>query len=703
MKNPTALRHVNQVGTLDTSQAVAMGMDADGMVILMGMLSNMYSDGNLAVVREYSCNALDSHVQAKQTRPVEISLPTPLNPQFKVQDYGVGLSYDEIMKTYAQYGASTKRDSNEQIGAFGIGAKSAFTVGNAFTVTGVKDGEKTIALFELNSIGAPTVNILYRGATDEPNGVLVDVGVENVNAIRLASTKLFKCWKPGTVLVDGDPVPSIYENTIDMGDDIHLQTQDVAWNEHFKIIMGGVPYPIPQPLWNEINSRSRAFADSISGSKVGFIIEVPIGSVDITPSREELRVTTKTKQTFSDKLADAEVKLSRWISDQLKSAKTKWEAAQTTQDLRVQLGMALAPSNLTWKGQDIGPEHVVVPDATTFTIHRIWNDETEPHRMHRIKRGEDTVLHIDLRNQNWKNILFVTDVPEDKVNTVRLYAKHTLLAERAKGNNMYHHVVALPKSLTEVYWFSVGKGAESGLPYVTFKDYWEEGKKLRKAAPKGRGSKTAYYTFIAGNVNWKKLTAADVADLDMKTVYWVNFSSRDRTVDALEKDAIIVGLSGQQSFEVLERNLPGIKSWRDEVKRQAKAKIAKFTKQDLDLFRIEVEAGDTTGLGAVKFIEEQRSKITNRDVIKFADAFRKRVNQKLSNTDLGRLAQMRRLYNQAGEQAPEYTHTADTWLMDNLPLLAPALDYSYGFTHSLNDQFHPALVDYINNAKVNPV
>jgi len=48
---------------------------------------------------------------------------------------------------YARYGASTKRGTNDQVGAFGLGCKSAFTLGQQFVVTAVKDGQRTVALF----------------------------------------------------------------------------------------------------------------------------------------------------------------------------------------------------------------------------------------------------------------------------------------------------------------------------------------------------------------------------------------------------------------------------------------------------------------------------------------------------------------------------------------------------------------------------
>jgi HSP90 family molecular chaperone len=154
-----------------------MGIDEEGMATVLSILSNMYSDSSLAVVREYSCNALDSQITAGNPEPILITAPTALNPMFTVQDFGLGLSHDEMLNVYAKYGASTKRGTNDQIGSFGIGAKSAFTIGTQFTVTAVKDGMKTVALFALNDEGAPTVNILVSDKTDEPNGVKVEIGV----------------------------------------------------------------------------------------------------------------------------------------------------------------------------------------------------------------------------------------------------------------------------------------------------------------------------------------------------------------------------------------------------------------------------------------------------------------------------------------------------------------------------------------------
>ena len=169
----------------------------------MSILTNLYANAPLAVLREYATNARDSHVAAGSDRPIEVDLPTDLNPSLVVRDFGVGLSEQEIINVYARYGASTKRDTDDQVGAFGLGCKSAFTLGQQFVVTAVKDGRRTVALFALGADGAGGVTILNRADTAEPNGVLISIGVPDAAQMRRAATGFFNTWRPGTVHVDG--------------------------------------------------------------------------------------------------------------------------------------------------------------------------------------------------------------------------------------------------------------------------------------------------------------------------------------------------------------------------------------------------------------------------------------------------------------------------------------------------------------------
>lgn len=142
------------------------------------MISN-YNFPELATFREWVSNAHDSHVASGQTRPVEVVLPSQLQPTFSVQDYGIGMSADDVKKVYLDFGSSTKRDDNTGIGGFGIGGKSALAIASQYTMSAVKDGLKNIFIFERSPAGGVGFKRVIEDApTDEPNSVLVQVSVD---------------------------------------------------------------------------------------------------------------------------------------------------------------------------------------------------------------------------------------------------------------------------------------------------------------------------------------------------------------------------------------------------------------------------------------------------------------------------------------------------------------------------------------------
>ena len=75
--------------------------------------NSLYSDKAGAIIREYSTNAYDAHVQAGiEETPITINCPTRFNPLLSIRDYGFGLSEDDIFNVFASYGESTKRNTN---------------------------------------------------------------------------------------------------------------------------------------------------------------------------------------------------------------------------------------------------------------------------------------------------------------------------------------------------------------------------------------------------------------------------------------------------------------------------------------------------------------------------------------------------------------------------------------------------------------
>jgi hypothetical protein len=334
----------------------------------------------LAVLREYATNARDSHVAGGTDRPVEVDLPSELNPTLVIRDFGVGLSEAEIIDVYARYGASTKRDTNDQVGAFGLGCKSAFTLGQQFVVTAVKGGQRTVALFALGGDGAGGVTVLGRASTAEPNGVLVSIGVPDVAQMRRAATGFFGTWRPGTVLVDGQEPATVYTGAFPVTELVHLaEPANPAAESGVHVVMGGVGYRVNETLLagaaRDDQSLTRLVgALRAAGSRL--YGQVEIGAVDITPSREALRDTDKTIRTVRQVLVSVRDGIAAAVQAELDSHPDIARAGFALATIRPRIsGLhdTLAQRGFTWQGQPIrSTQELPLP---SFTL-----DRTRPNR-----------------------------------------------------------------------------------------------------------------------------------------------------------------------------------------------------------------------------------------------------------------------------------------------------------------------------------
>ncbi|MES2211684.1 MAG: ATP-binding protein [Pseudomonadota bacterium] len=174
-----------------------LGFDAEGMVFIGDILQNrLYSNKVLAAIREPSTNALDAMVVAgKADQPFLVTLPNALAPQFRVRDYGSGLTDAEMRTLYANYGASDKRKSNDVLGQMGIGkfAPLSYTKSN-FLVVSYKGGEaRTYSIScKSNKISPMSVDV-----TTEPDGleVIVEVRENDIQTFITECATFFQFFK----------------------------------------------------------------------------------------------------------------------------------------------------------------------------------------------------------------------------------------------------------------------------------------------------------------------------------------------------------------------------------------------------------------------------------------------------------------------------------------------------------------------------
>lgn len=111
------------------------------------LFGDLYANPFISMIREIVANAHDANRQSGYNGPVEISVHKDgVEYYIEIKDHGVGMTYDDMVNIYTTFFKSTKSDSNESIGGFGIGSKSPLAYADYFIATSVKDGKKNVIM-----------------------------------------------------------------------------------------------------------------------------------------------------------------------------------------------------------------------------------------------------------------------------------------------------------------------------------------------------------------------------------------------------------------------------------------------------------------------------------------------------------------------------------------------------------------------------
>lgn len=370
-------------------ESFAMGIDEDAKNHIMEVLSkSLYSDAELAVLREYSTNALDAQIEAGYDGPIEVTLPNYLSNFLVIKDRGIGMSKEDIRDTYSQYGASSKRNTNDQVGMLGLGCKSAFAYCSQFTLVGVKDGISTQVVISRDSDGAGDMKVVDESPTTEPNGVTITIPVKSRNDFSAKAHDFFRFWAPGTVLVDGVD-PHQPQTGLEITDGIWV----TEGSSRKVVVMGNVPYP--------------ANIDHGLGDNYGVTAFVNIGDVAFPASREELRYTKKTKEKIEEiektihkgLVASAQVEIDKCKTgyEAVKEA-AKWRRMFQVEDYdqygnrQTQRSTKFGKVNFSWKGYSPIPTYVSAK-ADVFDTDRITGRQmmTKDNRFTMTHHGSGTI------------------------------------------------------------------------------------------------------------------------------------------------------------------------------------------------------------------------------------------------------------------------------------------------------------------------
>ena len=156
-------------------EAKISSIDSSNSAKLFRILSGLYSDIRSSIIREYVSNALDSTVKSGTNEPILVDIQ---EDKLTIQDFGTGLSEEEMFEIYINFLTSTKENDNSAIGCMGLGSKCALNYQDSFSIISTKDGLTTHYLYFKNENGLPELNKLIQVETTEANGVKIVIDIK---------------------------------------------------------------------------------------------------------------------------------------------------------------------------------------------------------------------------------------------------------------------------------------------------------------------------------------------------------------------------------------------------------------------------------------------------------------------------------------------------------------------------------------------
>lgn len=287
---------------------------------LMNVLSKaLYTDQQLAVVRETLCNAWDAHIEAGCTdKAIEISLS---KEELIIRDFGHGIPQAMIGPVYGTYGGSTKKHDGKQTGGFGLGCKSPFAYTDHFEVTSwsAADGTMTVYNMSKSSIevqGKPGIVPIVSIPTID-HGLQVRIKLKTQQDWGRFDQLIRRIVKNGEMnaIYNGQVLPTFPFGLMEKD---FLITNEALIETPQSILLryGHVVYPV---------EKSQEFADEYQralkllerlgknhysrGTEYRVVFQAPANRISITPSREALSMQEGTIATIK-KLLEGFVSIS---------------------------------------------------------------------------------------------------------------------------------------------------------------------------------------------------------------------------------------------------------------------------------------------------------------------------------------------------------------------------------------------------------
>lgn len=287
--------------SIGISQSETFKLEQDNGILYDILRSKMYRDPISSIVREIASNSRDANRDAgNRDEAIEVYFKDTDNLLFALdsktinfKDNGKGINPELISDIYLTYGASTKRDSNDQTGGFGLGCKTPFAHTDQFAVTTVCDYNgkriKYSYLASIDSSNKGKFSLVEDEETTEDTGTLITIPLkkDSEEDFKRACNHYFQYWDV--------PIEGFERAEIIYKDDVCNAYDSKEFNVF--LLIDGIYYPL---MKNDKIKSKEAFERLGLKINIGLIFNT--GDLEIQPSREDIRYTDENIEKINEKL-----------------------------------------------------------------------------------------------------------------------------------------------------------------------------------------------------------------------------------------------------------------------------------------------------------------------------------------------------------------------------------------------------------------
>lgn len=348
--------------TQGTMKEMSFGIGNMGLVLDI-LRSKLYKNPILAICREICCNARDAHVEmGKKDFPIEVHFPTSFDMHYKVKDYGPGIAPERMEDIFINFGSSTKRETNEQIGGWGIGAKSPLAYSDTFSILSNYNGTQYIYNAYIDETKIGKMALVSKDPTDEPNGTTIKIPVltKNVREFVDCTLEATQYWPVKPILKGISPTPTYKKiEIIHSGDGWSLVRDGRANNYYYSnsdytgrsvAVIDGIGYSLDINSLSKLSDLHRKFLDN------KFLFHFKNGELSLSASRDNIHYDDNTQNIIAARINLAIKEVVERINKEIENCQTYIQACDLYVKTLASFNLSDKLKGCTWRGFKIIPQ-----------------------------------------------------------------------------------------------------------------------------------------------------------------------------------------------------------------------------------------------------------------------------------------------------------------------------------------------------------